>query len=75
MCWTEIATEQAIPAASERPQLRTFSVKITRYMHLLHDGFTPKRILIVEDNELDLKLLTDILVVHGYETTLQTGYG
>src|SRR6266704_2966162 len=43
-------------------------------MHLLHDGFTPKRILIVEDNELDLKLLTDILVVHGYET-LQTGHG
>jgi CheY-like chemotaxis protein len=43
-------------------------------MHLLHDGFTPKRILIVEDNEFDLKLLTDILVVHGYET-LQIGYG
>jgi two-component system, cell cycle response regulator DivK len=43
-------------------------------MHDLHDGFTPKRILIVEDNTLDLKLLTDILVVHGYET-LQTGYG
>jgi two-component system, cell cycle response regulator DivK len=35
---------------------------------------TPKRILIVEDNEIDLRLLRDILVVHGYET-LQTGYG
>ncbi len=34
----------------------------------------PKRILIVEDNEIDLRLLRDILVVHGYET-LQTGYG
>jgi two-component system, cell cycle response regulator DivK len=33
-----------------------------------------KRILIVEDNEIDLRLLRDILVVHGYET-LQTGYG
>jgi two-component system cell cycle response regulator DivK len=33
-----------------------------------------KRILIVEDNEIDLRLLTDVLVVHGYET-LQTGYG
>jgi two-component system cell cycle response regulator DivK len=33
-----------------------------------------KRILIVEDNEIDLRLLTDILMVHGYET-LQTGYG
>ena len=32
----------------------------------------PKRILIVEDNEIELRLLTDILVVHGYET-LQTG--
>src|SRR6266478_8047717 len=43
-------------------------------MHLLHDGSAPKRILIVEDNTLDLRLLTDILVAHGYET-LQTGYG
>ena len=43
-------------------------------MHLLHGGFAPKRILVVEDNTLDLRLLTDILVVHGYET-LQTGYG
>jgi len=43
-------------------------------MHLLHDRSAPKRILIVEDNEIDLTLLRDILVVHGYET-LQTGYG
>jgi two-component system, cell cycle response regulator DivK len=34
----------------------------------------PKRILIGEDNMIDLRLITDILVVHGYET-LQTGYG
>jgi two-component system, cell cycle response regulator DivK len=34
----------------------------------------PKSILIVEDNKLDLKLLRDILVVHGYET-LQTDDG
>jgi len=34
----------------------------------------PKRILIVEDNGIDLTLLRDILVVHGYET-LHTGYG
>jgi two-component system cell cycle response regulator DivK len=31
----------------------------------------PKRILIVEDNKIDLRLLRDILEVHGYET-LQT---
>ena len=34
----------------------------------------PKRILIVEDNDLDLKLLKDILETRGYET-LQTGDG
>src|SRR5258707_15865607 len=34
----------------------------------------PKRILIVEDNEIDLTLLRDILVLHGYET-LQTRHG
>jgi two-component system, cell cycle response regulator DivK len=34
----------------------------------------PKRILIVEDNKIDLRLLRDILVVHGFET-LQTGDG
>jgi len=33
-----------------------------------------KRILIVEDNKLDVRLLRDILVVHGYET-LQTEDG
>jgi two-component system cell cycle response regulator DivK len=33
-----------------------------------------KRILIVEDNKLDVRLLRDILVVHGYET-LQTDDG
>jgi two-component system cell cycle response regulator DivK len=34
----------------------------------------PKRILIVEDHKIDLRLLRDILVVHGYET-LQTDDG
>ena len=34
----------------------------------------PKRILIVEDNKIDLRLLSDVLVVHGYET-LQTDDG
>ena len=43
-------------------------------MHLQHDRSAPKRILIVEDNEIDLTLLRDILVLHGYET-LQTRHG
>jgi two-component system, cell cycle response regulator DivK len=43
-------------------------------MHDLHIDPAPKRILIVEDNEIDVTLLRDILVMHGYET-LQTGYG
>ena len=34
----------------------------------------PKRILIVEDNKADMRLLKDILERHGYET-LQTGDG
>lgn len=37
-------------------------------------AYCPKRILIVEDNKLDLKLLKDILETRGYET-LQTGHG
>ena len=32
----------------------------------------PKRILIVEDNKIDLRLVKDILEAHGYDT-LQTG--
>jgi two-component system cell cycle response regulator DivK len=28
----------------------------------------PKKILIVEDNELNMKLFTDLLQAHGYET-------
>jgi CheY-like chemotaxis protein len=31
----------------------------------------PKRILIVEDNKIDVRLVRDILAVYGYET-LQT---
>ena len=34
----------------------------------------PKRILIVEDNEIDVRLLKDILEMRGYDT-LQTGDG
>jgi CheY-like chemotaxis protein len=37
-------------------------------------AYGPKRILIVEDNKLDVKLLKDILETRGYET-LQTGDG
>ena len=33
-----------------------------------------KKILIVEDNELNMKLFDDLLEVHGYET-LQTKEG
>jgi len=40
-----------------------------------HRGNTKrKRILIVEDNDLNLMLLNDFLVIHGYET-LETGHG
>ncbi len=28
----------------------------------------PKKVLIVEDNELNMKLFTDLLAAHGYET-------
>ena|ERR1051326_4538841 len=34
----------------------------------------PKRILIVEDNELNMKLLHDVLEAHGYEI-ISTGHG
>lgn len=34
------------------------------------DGEVVKRILIVEDDELNLKFLNDFLVVHGYRTAL-----
>ena len=34
----------------------------------------PKRILIVEDNKIDVRLMKDILEAHGYDT-LQTGDG
>lgn len=37
-------------------------------------GVPPKLVLIVEDNELNLKLLNDILEYHGYQT-LVTGSG
>jgi two-component system cell cycle response regulator DivK len=36
--------------------------------------YCPKRVLIVEDNKVDMRLLTDILEWRGYET-LQTGDG
>ena len=37
-------------------------------------GDPPKKVLIVEDNELNLKLLNDILEYHGY-SILTTGRG
>jgi two-component system cell cycle response regulator DivK len=36
--------------------------------------FYSKRILIVEDNQIDVRLMKDILEAHGYDT-LQTGDG
>ena len=36
--------------------------------------FAPKRILIVEDNELNMKLLRDVLEAYGY-ATITTGEG
>ncbi len=35
---------------------------------------TPKHVLIVEDNELNLRLLKDILEIHGYDV-VGTGWG
>ncbi|HWD57347.1 MAG TPA: response regulator [Stellaceae bacterium] len=35
---------------------------------------TPKRILVVEDNELNMKLLNDVLEAHGYDV-MSTGRG
>jgi two-component system cell cycle response regulator DivK len=37
-------------------------------------GFATKQILIVEDNELNMKLLRDVLGAHGY-ATITTGEG
>jgi two-component system cell cycle response regulator DivK len=39
-----------------------------------HAGRAGKRVLIVEDNELNMKLFNDLLEAHGY-TTLQTRDG
>jgi two-component system cell cycle response regulator DivK len=36
------------------------------------DQPTPKRILIVEDNELNMKLVRDVLEVHGYAIVATT---
>src|SRR5260370_2730720 len=38
------------------------------------DGPVPKKVLIVEDNELNMKLFNDLLEAHGY-FTLQTNDG
>jgi two-component system cell cycle response regulator DivK len=35
-------------------------------MHSAASSFLPKTVLIVEDNELNLKLLKDVLEYHGY---------
>jgi two-component system cell cycle response regulator DivK len=34
------------------------------------DALPPRRILIVEDNELNMKLLHDVLEAHGYRTLI-----
>jgi two-component system cell cycle response regulator DivK len=41
---------------------------------LAHPRSTTKRVLIVEDNPLNMKLLRDVLEAHGYET-ISTGEG
>jgi two-component system, cell cycle response regulator DivK len=41
---------------------------------LAHPRSTIKRVLIVEDNPLNMKLLRDVLEAHGYET-ISTGGG
>ena len=46
----------------------------SQYIYDPYDGSHPKRILIVEDNKLDVRLLRDILETRGYETW-QTGDG
>ena len=42
--------------------------------HAKKDGRMPKTVLIVEDNELNMKLFHDLLEAHGY-STLQTRDG
>jgi two-component system, cell cycle response regulator DivK len=46
----------------------------SRHIRVLHRGVMPKKVLIVEDNELNMKLFHDLLEAHGYHT-LQTRSG
>ncbi len=46
----------------------------SRYIRVLHRGAMSKTVLIVEDNELNMKLFHDLLEAHGYNT-LQTRSG
>ena len=46
----------------------------TQALHTLRTRAEPKTVLIVEDNELNMKLFHDLLEAHGYDT-LQTKDG
>src|SRR5713226_83549 len=46
----------------------------TQAVHTLRTRAVPKTVLIVEDNELNMKLFNDLLEAHGYDT-LQTKDG
>src|SRR5216684_781880 len=46
----------------------------TQAVHTLRTRAEPKTVLIVEDNELNMKLFHDLLEAHGYDT-LQTKDG
>ena len=50
------------------------SEKLNGHAKLNGNGTLPKRVLIVEDNELNMKLFNDLLEAHGYYT-LQTKDG
>jgi two-component system cell cycle response regulator DivK len=50
------------------------SEKLNGHGKLNGNGTQPKRVLIVEDNELNMKLFNDLLEAHGYYT-LQTKDG
>jgi two-component system, cell cycle response regulator DivK len=47
---------------------------VATFPPLSKDGAMPKRVLIVEDNDLNMKLFHDLLEAHGYDT-LQTKDG
>ncbi len=51
---------------AERAQRQRLIVICLRHFHRLHAGAVGQKILVVEDNELNLKLFCDLLRAHGY---------